>query len=111
MRACNRISAKLATFLSDFSFQIYVSGKSDSEDTAEMLKVIRERLIPGKVLLLTDHDQPGNKMLRKNVVLSKMRSQDGQATAFVCRQHTCSLPITSPCELATLLDDGGFSAL
>lgn len=96
--------------LEDFSFQIYIAGRPDADDTAEMLKVIRERLIPGRVLLLADPDQQDNVLLRKNAVVGKMKPQKGQATAFVCRR-TCTLPITSSSELATQLDDREFSSL
>nr|XP_012233757.1 PREDICTED: spermatogenesis-associated protein 20 isoform X1 [Linepithema humile] len=93
-----------------YTTQIYIAGKPDAEDTAEMLKVIRERLIPGRVLLLADPDQEDNVLLRKNAVVGKMKPQKGRATAFVCRR-TCTLPITSPSELATQLDDREFSSL
>lgn len=95
----------------DPSFQIYILGKPGAEDTNEMLSVIRERLTPGMVLALVDHEQQDNVLFRKNAIVSKMKPQNGRATVFVCRHHTCSPPTTSSSELASLLDDRGFSTL
>ncbi|XP_020279686.1 spermatogenesis-associated protein 20 isoform X2 [Pseudomyrmex gracilis] len=91
--------------------QIYIAGKRNAEDTIEMLNVVRERLIPGRVLLLADPDDQDNILLRKNAIVGKMKPQKGRATAFVCRHHTCSLPITDSKELATLLDDKEISGM
>lgn len=95
----------------DFSFQIYIAGRPDAEDTIEILRVIRERLIPGRVLLLADPEQQDNVLLRKNAVVSKLKPQKGRATVLVCRRHACSVPITNPSELASQLDDTEFSNL
>lgn len=38
-------------------------------------------------------------------VLSSMSQQGGVATAHVCRDFTCSLPVTDPQELRRLLLD------
>ncbi|XP_032672026.1 spermatogenesis-associated protein 20 isoform X2 [Odontomachus brunneus] len=94
-----------------YTTQIYILGKPGAEDTNEMLNVIRERLIPGMVLSLVDHERQDNVLFRKNAIVSKMKAHNGRATVFVCRHHTCSPPTTSPSELASLLDDKGFSAL
>lgn len=76
-----------------------------------MLDVVRERLIPGRVLLLADPEEQDNVLVRKNAIVGKMKPQRGRATAFVCRHHTCSLPITDSKELATLLDDKEVSGM
>lgn len=38
--------------------------------------------------------------------LSSMTRQGGVATAYVCQDFTCSLPVTDPQELRRLLLDG-----
>lgn len=91
--------------------QIYIAGRPDAEDTIEMLNVIRERVIPGRVLLLADPEQQDNVLLRKNAVVSKLKPQKGRATVLVCRRQACSIPITNPSELASQLDDTEFSNL
>lgn len=55
--------------------------------------------------MLLDNDTDG--FLRQRLpVLSSMTQQGGVATAYVCQDFTCSLPVTDPQELRRLLLDG-----
>lgn len=55
--------------------------------------------------MLVDGDSDG--FLRQRLpALSSMTLQDGVATAFICQDFTCSLPVTDPQELRRLLLDG-----
>ncbi|XP_015590686.1 spermatogenesis-associated protein 20 isoform X2 [Cephus cinctus] len=84
--------------------QIYIAGRKDSDDTKELLRVVRERIIPGRVLLLADRECSDNILFRRSEVMGNMKSLGGRATAYVCRRHTCSLPVTEPGDFAALLD-------
>lgn len=54
--------------------------------------------------MLVDGDSDG--VLQQRLpALSSMAQQDG-ASAFVCQDFTCSLPVTDPQELRKLLLDG-----
>ncbi|XP_076243421.1 spermatogenesis-associated protein 20 isoform X2 [Calliopsis andreniformis] len=88
----------------DDATQIYVVGKRGAKDTDDLLHVIYKYLIPGRILLVADHDESDSILFRKNEHLRKMKSVDSQATAYVCRHRTCSLPVTNPEQLATLLN-------
>uniref|UniRef100_A0A8C3AY47 Spermatosis associated 20 n=1 Tax=Cyclopterus lumpus TaxID=8103 RepID=A0A8C3AY47_CYCLU len=58
-----------------------------------------------QVLMHVDDDADG--FLRRRLpVLSSMSQQGGVATAYVCQDFTCSLPVTDPQELRRLLLDG-----
>ncbi|XP_076163521.1 spermatogenesis-associated protein 20 isoform X2 [Ptiloglossa arizonensis] len=89
----------------DDATQIYITGKRGAKGTDDLLRVVYERLIPGRILFLADHDESSSVLFRRNEHLSKMKPLDGQATAYVCRHHTCSLPVTDPRRLETLLDE------
>lgn len=55
--------------------------------------------------MLLDNETDG--FLRQRLpVLSSMSQQGGVATAFVCQDFTCSLPVTDPQDLRRLLLDG-----
>lgn len=55
--------------------------------------------------MLLDNDTDG--FLRQRLpALSSMTPQGGIATAYVCQDFTCSLPVTDPQELRRLLLDG-----
>ncbi|XP_050470847.1 spermatogenesis-associated protein 20 isoform X1 [Bombus huntii] len=89
----------------DDAAQIYVVGKRGAKDTDELLRVIYKRLIPNRILLLIDPDETNSVLLRKNQHLRNMKSLNNRTTVYVCKHRTCSLPVTSPEQLATLLDE------
>lgn len=55
--------------------------------------------------MLIDNDTDGF-LHQRLPVLSSMSQQGGVATAYVCQDFTCSLPVTDPQELRRLLLDG-----
>lgn len=55
--------------------------------------------------MLVDGDSDGF-LQHRLPTLSAMTQQDGVATAFICQDFTCSLPVTDPQELRRLLLDG-----
>ncbi|CAK9818506.1 Spermatogenesis-associated protein 20 [Anthophora plagiata] len=89
----------------DGATQIYIAGKRDAKDTNDLLRVVYKRLIPSRSLVLIDHEQTSSMLLRKNEHFNNMKPLNGQATAYVCKHTTCSLPVASPEQLATLLDE------
>ncbi|XP_066584419.1 spermatogenesis-associated protein 20 isoform X2 [Prorops nasuta] len=88
----------------DSTTQIFVVGKRNSEDTEEMLKVINGRLLPGKALMFVDEDKKETSLFSKNHVVTNLKMIQNRATVYVCHHHTCSLPVNSPEDLASLLD-------
>lgn len=85
--------------------QIVICGQRDAPDTSSLLAAVNSLFLPHKVVMLVDGDADG--FLRQRLpVLSSMAPLDGVATAFVCQDFTCSLPVTDPQELRRLLLDG-----
>lgn len=68
-----------------------------------MIQVVREHLIPGKVLFVANENDTENILFRKNIFIGKMKALNGKATAYLCRNRVCSLPVTEPTQLAQLL--------
>ncbi|XP_024891071.1 spermatogenesis-associated protein 20 [Temnothorax curvispinosus] len=91
--------------------QIYVTGKTDAKETIEMLDIIRERLMPGRVLILADAEQSDNILFRRNMIVKRMKPQKNRATAFICRDYSCSLPISNTSLLISELDKKVFTDL
>ncbi|XP_043943287.1 spermatogenesis-associated protein 20 isoform X2 [Protopterus annectens] len=82
--------------------QIVICGDPAEEDTQKLISCINSHYMPHKVLLLAD----GNKesFLYLNLpFLSTLERQNGKATAYICENHTCSLPVTSVEDLKKLL--------
>ncbi|KAM6897713.1 spermatogenesis-associated protein 20 [Xenentodon cancila] len=85
--------------------QIVICGQKDAPDTTSLLDAVNSLFLPFKVLMLTD-GHPESFLCQRLPVLSSMSQLGGVATAYVCQDFTCSLPITDPQELRRLLLDG-----
>jgi hypothetical protein len=79
--------------------EIVISGKPESNDTKELLNVIRSDFIPNSVVLFADKRLEGLTTL----VQDRIPSNDEKARVFVCSNYTCKLPCVTPQELAASL--------
>ena len=79
--------------------QVVIMGTRDAPDGAALLAALNRRSQPNLVLQVVSDDG----QLPSDHPASGKTAIDGQATAYVCRGMSCSLPITSPEELATAL--------
>ena len=83
--------------------QIIIAGDPQSEDTRKMAAKVQEFFIPYKILLFADNG-PGQDWLSKKLpVIKDLRMVENKATAYVCENFTCRLPVTDPDKLHTLL--------
>lgn len=85
--------------------QIVISGQRNASDTAGLLAAVNSLFLPFKVLMHTDGN-PESFLCQRQPALSSMIQLDGAATAYVCQDFTCSLPVKEPQELRRLLLDG-----
>jgi len=81
---------------------VFVTGQITEPDTAALVAVAHSRLVAGRLLALAD-DRQDSVLYRKSDVMRRLKSQSGRATAYVCHHHACSLPVTTPEGLASLL--------
>jgi uncharacterized protein len=78
--------------------EVAIVGHVDDPDTSALLDTLRRRFLPDTVVALKEPDAPES--LDDIIPLLAHRSPiDGRATAFVCRNHACRLPVTAPDEL------------
>jgi uncharacterized protein len=94
----------------DFSLhkpqEIVVLGHPTAPDTQALLQAIHQQYIPNKTLVVLDpqHLEAGlNTLPLLRDMLAGKTQVDGQATVYVCRNFTCSLPVTTPEALTALL--------
>ncbi|XP_067432075.1 spermatogenesis-associated protein 20 [Thunnus thynnus] len=85
--------------------QIVISGQRDAPDTTSLLAAVNSLFLPHKVLMLLEGDAESF-LCQRLPALSSMSQQGGAATAYVCQDFTCSLPVNDPQELRRLLLDG-----
>lgn len=100
-RATPMMLAALSTFHAG-SQQLAILGRSDSADTARLHEVVRLMYRPFAVVV------PVDTRIRERVAgvlpwIAGMRSIDGRATAYLCRDFACDAPTTDPDTLRRLL--------
>ena len=91
----------------DFMFgparEIVISGDPLLKDTQAMVKAVRKRFLPNKVVLLYPQGSEGQKLVALSPFLGNMVPTDKKPTAFVCEQYACKTPITDAEQLENLL--------
>ncbi|XP_067285380.1 spermatogenesis-associated protein 20 [Pseudorasbora parva] len=78
--------------------QIVICGQPDAEDTASLISCVNSLFLPHKVMMLADGNTEGF-LYQRLPILSTLVPRDGTATAYVCENFACSLPVTCPQEL------------
>ncbi len=81
------------------SREVVVVGNPDAEHTGRMLSVLREAFLPNKVVAFKRADTPDPDLIELIPFAAALHPIDGNATAYVCRNHTCDLPTTRPEEM------------
>lgn len=74
--------------------EIVVAGKAEAEDTKKMLAAIQRRFDPHKVVLFKPEGPRGEALNDVAEYVREHQSQNGKATAYVCRNFACLLPET-----------------
>ncbi|OUC06605.1 thioredoxin [Litorilinea aerophila] len=83
------------------SQEVAIVGALEDPATQALLQEVRRRYLPHTVVA---HKEPdADSMLP---VLQGRGLVDGRPAAYVCENYTCRLPVTTPQELARLLDEG-----
>lgn len=80
--------------------EIVIIGDPDAADTRALLDVVRSRFLPNTVLLL---QPPEADPVITSPLLEGRGQIDGKATAYVCQNYACQLPVTTPEALADQL--------
>lgn len=80
--------------------EVVLIGNPEESKTAELLAVINSIYTPNMTLQLVAPDQP---LKQISPLLAGKTQIDGNATAYVCHNYTCSAPVTAPAELKSLL--------
>jgi uncharacterized protein YyaL (SSP411 family) len=93
----------------DFSLskpkQIIIAGRPNAADTRAMLRLVHQRYIPHKFLILADGGAGQRQMARWLPFVDAIRQKDGKATAYICENYVCKLPTSDLQVAARLLDE------
>lgn len=86
--------------------QIIIAGKPGAADTRKLLQALQDLFIPNKTVMLAD-GATGQRNLEKHFkFIASIAPVGGEATAYVCENGVCKLPVTDPAELRACLTHG-----
>ena len=92
-------------FLVGPSFEVVIAGNPESEDAKAMALALRREFTPSTVILFRpDGEAPAITELAPFVRYNL--SVNGQATAYVCKDYACELPVTTAEEMLAQLRAG-----
>jgi len=86
------------------SYEIVIVGNPEADDTKEMLSSLGKHFIPYKVILLKHDDQETADITKIAEYTEYHSSFDGKATAYVCLDFACKMPVTNTEEMLKLLN-------
>ena len=84
--------------------QVVIIGHPDAEDTRAMRAALAELYLPFAVTIVVEPGARQARLAKALPFVEPMTMRDGRATAYVCRNFACDLPVTDPEELARQLD-------
>ena len=84
--------------------QIIIAGEPGAADTRAMLKLVHDRFMPNKILLLADGGPAQAQLAQWLPFVKSMDRRGGKATAYVCEDYACKLPTADLQTAARLLD-------
>jgi uncharacterized protein YyaL (SSP411 family) len=90
-------------FANEPSYEVIVTGKQGAEDTEMMLRALGEGYLPNKVVLFVPVGEASG-ITEIAGYAKDHTSIEGKATAYVCVNFSCQLPVTNVSEMLKLLE-------
>ncbi len=86
------------------SYEVVLVGEMDSADGKAMLRAIRSRYLPNKIVLWRSPGAASGEIAALAPYTRGQKAMHGKATAYVCENFRCRLPVTDPAQMLALLD-------
>jgi hypothetical protein len=86
------------------SIDIVIVGPAAHPTTIALRKAALSRYLPNRVLVSVDPADPASIDVARELADSKPAGRDGAPVAYVCRDHTCSAPVSSAEALLALIE-------
>ncbi len=87
------------------SFEIVLAGKEDAEDLKDLRKSLHGTYIPNKIVLFRPAEEKMPEISKIASYTEKQDSLNGSATAYVCMNFACRLPVTKPDEMLAQMQE------
>ncbi len=85
--------------------QIVIAGTRGAEDTEALLTIVESTFSRPRLLLLADGAENQAFLSKKLPFLENVFPLNGRATAYVCTDFTCKMPVTEPIALQQQLQE------
>ena len=85
-------------------YEVVITGNAKAKDTKAMVKVLRTRFLPNKVVLLNPDEQESPEIAKLAEFIKNQSSIGDRATAYVCMNYNCKLPTTDINKMLELLN-------
>jgi hypothetical protein len=82
--------------------EIVIAGDPSLKTTQAMVKAVRSRFLPNKVLLLRPAGSEGKRLDALSPFAKDMAPIDGRPTVYVCEHYSCQTPITETGKLESV---------
>jgi uncharacterized protein YyaL (SSP411 family) len=93
-------AAPLMLAAADFSFhppkQIVIAGRRGSPDVSRMLRAVHEPFLSTKAVLFADGGERQRELAQHLPFLEDICMRGDRATAYICENNVCQLPINDP---------------
>ena len=90
-------------FIAGPAQEIVIAGDPAHKSTQSMIRVVQEKFLPNKVVLLYNDGQEGKRLEALSPFVQGMGSVNQEPTAYVCEQYACRFPVTEVDKLDSLL--------
>ena len=87
------------------SYEVIIAGDPKADNTRNMLKTLRDRFIPNKIVLLKGGKEQSQQITQLAPYTKYYDSLNGKATVHVCMNQNCKLPTTKTSQMLKLLDE------
>jgi uncharacterized protein YyaL (SSP411 family) len=84
-------------------YEVVIAGSAHAEDTRVMVRALRTRFLPNKVVLLNPGEQESPEIAQLAAFTRNQPSIGGKATAYVCLNYNCKLPTADVRKMLELL--------
>jgi uncharacterized protein YyaL (SSP411 family) len=83
--------------------QIVIAGERDDAGTQALLRELHSHFLPNRIALLVDSEETRRALSGWIPSVAAMAKANGLASAYVCRDYACQLPVSEPVEFRQLL--------
>jgi uncharacterized protein YyaL (SSP411 family) len=83
--------------------QIVLVGEKGAPDTQSLVRTLYHSFVPNRIVLMVDSPETRQVLAQRIPAIEPMQAVDGRASAYVCQNYTCQLPVTEPDRLAELI--------